>query len=97
MAIIQEQPGYPGDFGKAFESEDLLRIARKLCETGTLLKDSDGNVHGTPPGLVSIVDLTYEMHRAYGRLGKVLEDAGWFQVLEFPGYYFPPESKEGLE
>jgi tetratricopeptide (TPR) repeat protein len=29
--------------------------------------------------------------------GKVLEDAGWFRVLELPGYYFPPELKEGLE
>ena len=97
MVIIVEQPGYPGDFGKAFESEDCLKIAKALCETGKLLKDSDGKVHGTPPGLVSIVDLSHEMHRAYGRLGKVLEDAGWFQVLELPGYYFPPELKEGLE
>jgi hypothetical protein len=97
MVIIQEQPGYPGDFGKAFESEDLLRIARALCETGSLLKDSDDKVHGTPPGLVFIVDLSHEMHRACSRLAKVLEDAGWFQVLELPGYYFPPESKEGLE
>jgi hypothetical protein len=97
MAIVPAQPGYPGDFGKAFESEDLLRKARELCKTGNLLKDSDDIVYGTPPGLVSIVDLSHEMHRACSRLAKVLEDAGWFQVLEFPGYYFPPESKEGLE
>jgi hypothetical protein len=97
MVLIEERPGYPGDFGKAFESEDCLRIAKALCETGKLLKDSDGKVHGTPPGLVSIVDLSHEMHRAYGRLGKVLEDAGWFQVPELPGYYFPPELKEDLE
>jgi len=97
MTTIQEQPGYPGDFGKAFESEDCLRKARKLCKKGNLQKDSDDKVYGTPPGLVSIVDLSHEMHRACSRLAKVLEDAGWFQVLEFPGYYFPPESKEGLE
>jgi hypothetical protein len=97
MAIIQEQSGYPGDFGKAFDSEACLRIARDLCKNGKLLKDSDGKVHGTPSGLVSIVDLSHEMHRAYGRLAKVLEDAGWFQVVELPGYYFPPDLKEGLE
>ena len=97
MTTIQEQPGYPGDFGKAFESEECLRKARKLCKKGNLQKDSDDKVYGTPPGLVSVVDLSHEMHRACSRLAKVLEDAGWFQVLELPGYYFPPESKEGLE
>jgi len=97
MVTIQEQPGYPGDFGKPFESEACLRRARKLCKKGNLLKDSDDKVYGTPPGLVSIVDLSHEMHRACSTLAKVLEEAGWFQVLELPGYYFPPESKEGLE
>ena len=97
MAIVPAQPGYPGDFGKPFDSEACLRKARKLCKKGNLLKDSEGKASGTPPGLVSIVDLSHEMHRACSRLAKVLEDAGWFQVLELPGYYFPPESKEGLE
>jgi len=97
MTTIPAQPGYPGDFGKAFERKDCLRKARKLCKKGNLLKDSDDKVYGTPPGLVSIVDLSHEMHRACSRLAKVLEEAGWFQVLELPGYYFPPESKEGLE
>ena len=97
MAIVPAQPGYPGDFGKAFESEDCLRKSRKLCKKGNLQKDSDDKVYGTPPGLVSIVDLSHEMHRACSRLARVLEEAGWFQVLELPGYYFPPESKEGLE
>jgi len=97
MAIIKDEPGYPGDFGKAFDSEECLKIARELCEKGTLLKDADGKVRGTPPGMVSIIDLSHEMHRAHRRLGKVLEGAGWFETIELPNYYFPPELKEGLE
>lgn len=97
MVIIEEKPGYPGDFGKAFDSEECLKIARDLCEKGKLIKSSDGSVHGTPPGMVSIVDLSHEMHRDHGRLAKVLEDAGWFETIELGGYYFPPELKRGLE
>jgi len=97
MVIIKPPPEYPGDFGKAFDSEECLKIARELCENGKLIKDADGKVRGTPPGMVSIVDLSHEMHRAYSSLVKVLEEAGWFETLELPGYYFPPELKEGLE
>lgn len=97
MVIIKDEPGYPGDFGKAFESEECLKIARELYVNGMLLKDSDGKFHGTPEGMVSIVDLSHEMHRHHSRLGIVLEDAGWFQVIELPGYYFPPELKRGFE
>lgn len=97
MVIIEPPPEYPGDFGKAFDSEECLKIARELYEKGTLLRDSDGNVGGTPPGTVSIVDLSHEMHRDHSSLAKVLEDAGWFQVIQRPIDYFPPELKEGLE
>ena len=97
MVIITPPPYYPGEFGKAFDSEECLKIARELYEEGRLLKDSDGKVYGTPPGMVSIVDLSHEMHRADSSLAKVLDEAGWFETLERPGYYFPPELKEGLE
>lgn len=88
MVIIAEEPGYPGDFGKSFDSDGCLEAARALYEGGSTV---------TPPGVVSLIDLSHELHRAYGRLGRVLEAAGWFETPEHPGYFFPPELKRGLE
>ena len=57
----------------------------------------DGFAIRVPVINVSVVDLSHQLHRDYGRLSKVLEDDGWFEAIELQGYYFPPELKEGLE
>ncbi len=44
MVLIVEEPGYPGDFGKVFDSDECLQAARSLYEAGSTV---------TPPGVVS--------------------------------------------
>ena len=87
MVLIQPDPRMPGDFAKPFDSEECLKIARELCEKGTLMGDG----RGTPPGLVSIIDLSHEMHRAYTTLLDVLLEEGWVEV--HPGYLAPPDTE----
>ena len=82
--LIQEKPGYPGDLGKPFDGEECIRIARKLSECGH------------PPGVLNITALSSEMHRDCGRLERVLIDAGWFETLECPGLFFPPERRKAM-
>jgi len=36
-----------------------------------------------------------QLNLTYKALSKVLEDAGWFELIDLTGYYFPPGLKEG--
>lgn len=96
--IVPREDGYIGDFGEEFDSDELLQIANELCSKGRVMKDSQtGKLFGTPPGLVSIVDLSHELHRDYGRMARVLLANGWTEHPQHRGYYLPPETKPSAE
>lgn len=88
---IEREDGYIGDFGKEFDSEECLEIARELSSEGRVMREaSTGVLYGTPKGLVSIIDLSHELHRDYGRMAKVLLANGWTEHPQHRGYYLPP-------